>query len=145
VATSDDVDGAVRLARARFSRLVTRVLDDARDQRDLTDREIAKITGVGTSTFHRWKRGDWKRAPELRSVRAFFGGLGVPVEPALIALGVTVGRDDPEPEPTIDLDVRRILRMLADPNVPDERKIIIRGMLRMIAREARATSREISA
>lgn len=137
-------DGAGELARVRFARLVSRVLADARD-RGMTDHTIAEATGVGVSTFHRWQRGDFTRAPGLDRVRAFCAGLGVPVEPALLALGVTGGRDDAEPEPAIEPDVRRILRMLADPAVPDERKVAIRGMLRLIAREARQTSREISA
>ncbi|HEU4423684.1 MAG TPA: helix-turn-helix domain-containing protein [Pilimelia sp.] len=138
MATSADV------ARVRFSRLVARVLSDVRE-RGWTDRDIATATGVGVSTFHRWKRGEFEQAPDVHKVRAFFGGLGLAVRPALLALGIEDGRDDPEPEPPMDPDVRTILRTLADPSVPDDRKAAIKGMLRLIAREARGARREAGA
>jgi len=100
----------------------------------MTDQDIARVTGVGASTFHRWQRGQFTRAPELDRVRAFCAGLGVPATAALLALGMTEGRDEPEPEPVVDPDVRRILRALADPNVSDQDKLVIREMLKMIAR-----------
>lgn len=126
--------------RQRFARFVARVLADARD-RGLTDTDIAKATGVGTSTFHRWQKGQFASAPDINKVRRFCEGLGVPPGAALLALGVTEGRDDPEPEPAIDPDVRRILRMLADPSVSDEDKQGIRTVLRMLAGRARSTTR----
>jgi hypothetical protein len=43
-------------------------------------------------------------------------GLGVKPRVALLALGIEEGRDDPEPEPAIPDDVRRILRGLANPS-----------------------------
>ncbi|HEU4425026.1 MAG TPA: XRE family transcriptional regulator [Pilimelia sp.] len=137
MATSADV------ARARYAKLVARVLSDMRE-RGMTDRDITAATGVGVSTFHRWKRGEFEQAPDVHKVRAFFGGLGLAIRPALLALGVEDGRDDPEPEPPLEPDVRAILRTLADPNVSDERKTAIRGMLRLIAREARSTRREVA-
>lgn len=140
----DNVTTSPDVSRVRFSRFVARVLADARD-RGMTDRDIAAATGVGASTFHRWQAGKFTTAPDLDKVRAFCAGLGVPPEAALLALGLAPGRDDPEPEPAIEPDVRRILRTLADPNVPDVRKIAIRGMLRLVAREARDASREIGA
>jgi transcriptional regulator with XRE-family HTH domain len=140
----DDVSPSADVNRARFSRLVARVLSDAHD-RGLTDKDIARITGVGTSTFHRWRSGQLNRAPDLEKVRAFFGGLGVSTRAALLALGVEEGRDDPEPEPAMDPDVRRILRALADPNVPEQEKLVIREMLKMIARRSTGANRQINA
>lgn len=114
---------------ARFSKVVKRALDEARD-RGMTDPDIEKATGVRASTFHRWRRAEV--APQIAKVNAFFDGLGVPRRAAHLALGVAEGRDEPEPEPAIDPEVRRILRLLADPSISDEDKNAIRAMLRVI-------------
>lgn len=131
VATSSDVN------RQRFAKFVTRVLADARD-RKMTDEDIVEVTGVGSSTFHRWQGGDFRRMPELEKVKAFCEGLGVPVRAAMLALGVEEGRDETEPDPAVDPDIRRILRALADPNVSDEDKLVIREMLKMAAARVRS-------
>lgn len=133
VATSPDVN------RVRFSRFVERVLREARG-RDMTDADIQKATGVGPSTFHRWRRGDYTKSPDLDRVTAFCSGLGVPARAALLALGVEDGRDETQPEPATEPDVQAILRQLADPNVSDERKQEIRTVLRMLARRPGSTT-----
>jgi transcriptional regulator with XRE-family HTH domain len=129
---------ASQVSRVRFARWVARVLAEARG-RGLTDRVIAEKTGVGMSTFHRWARG------EIGRIRAFCAGLGVPARDALAALGMADGRDNPEPAPAMDPDVRRILRALADPNVSDQDKLVIREMLRMIATRTRQSTRQTNA
>lgn len=103
----------------------------------MTDLDIHQATGVNPSTFYRWQRGDIKTAPKVEQVRRFCAGLGVPERAALLALGLADGRDDPEPETVIDPEVRRILRLLADPSVSDEDKQAIRAMLRVIGPRAR--------
>jgi transcriptional regulator with XRE-family HTH domain len=108
----------------------------------MTDRDIHQATGVSTSTFHRWQGGQFVKTPGLEVVRAFCHGLGVPETEALIALGMTGQRDSPEPEPPLDPDVRIILRALADPNVSDEQKRVIRGLLRMLAQQASGPRRQ---
>ena len=123
--------------RARFARFVSRVLADAHD-RGLTDREIEEQTGVGSSTFHRWQGGKLARSPSIEKVRAFCAGLGVNPRAALLALGIEDGRDQTDPEPTLDPDVRRILRALADPNISDADKALAREMLRMLAQRLRS-------
>lgn len=130
VATAPDVN------RARFARFVKRVLGEARD-RGMTDLDIHAATGVNPSTFHRWQRGDFKTAPKVEQVRRFCAGLNVPERAALLALGLAEGRDETEPEPVIDPDVRRILRILADPSVSDVEKEAIRQVLRVIGPRAR--------
>jgi len=100
----------------------------------MTDRDIAAATGVNPSTFHRWQRGDF-RAPGIDKVRAFCAGLDIPPQAALLALGLTEGRTNPEPEPTIEPDIRTILRRLADPNVPEDHKQAMRTVLRMLAQQ----------
>lgn len=134
MATSPDV------SRARFSRFVKRALTDARD-RGMTDRDIHTATGVNPSTFHRWQRGDFSGPPGIERVRRFCEGLGIPPTAAFVALGISEGRDDPEPEPAIDPDVRLILRALADPSVSDEDKAGIRQVLRMLAGRSRSATR----
>jgi hypothetical protein len=126
-----------RVDRVRFGRWVDRVVDRAR-QRGMTDDDIAAATGVSASTFHRWRRRDFNRAPELSRVRAFCAGLGEDPAEAVAALGLADARDNPEPEPPLPPEVKVILRALADPNVPDRDKMVIREMLLMLANQARA-------
>lgn len=134
------MSGIPAVNRVRFSRWVERVLADARS-RGMTHLQVAKATGVGTSTFHRWQRGDYKEAPELDKLRAFCTGLGASTAEAYAALGITDDRDAREPEPRLDPDVKIILRTLADPNVPEREKVIIRGMLELLAQQAANRSR----
>lgn len=127
VAISRDV------ARVNFARFVGGVLSRAR-QRNLTDAKIKELTGVGPSTFHRWRRAEWgKEWPELQKVIDFCEGLGEQPEEAFGALGVTDRRQSPSPEAPLDPDVKKILRRLADPNVSDEEKTNIRAMMRYLA------------
>lgn len=129
------------VARARFARFVRRALDAARD-RGMTDREIARITGVGTSTFHRWQRGEGRELPELDRVRAFCVGVGASVDEAMRALGASdIRTPSPEPEPPLPPEVRTILRKLADPNIPQSDKVVIREMLLMLAERAEQRGR----
>jgi transcriptional regulator with XRE-family HTH domain len=118
------------IGRVRFSRVIARVLNDARD-RGMSDTDIHEATSISPSTFHRWRRGD--SMPDIRKITAFCEGLGVPPTVALRALGLEKGRDDPEPEPAMDPHIRRILRGLADPNVSDFDKSFVRETLKMLA------------
>ncbi len=126
------------LDKVRFSRWVGSALGRAR-ARGLTDDDIADLTGVGASTFHRWRRGEFTRAPELARIRHFCKGLGENLDDALTALGMRPGRDNPEPEPPLPREVKIILRALGDPNKPDAEKVVIREMLLMLAARAEAT------
>ncbi|WP_030488167.1 hypothetical protein [Micromonospora chokoriensis] len=100
----------------------------------MTDKDIARVTGIGASTFHRWRRGEGRELPELEKVQAFCDGLGVSVVGAITALGLNPSvRDDPEPEPPLPPEIRKILRTLADPNVADSDKLVLREMLKMLA------------
>jgi hypothetical protein len=120
------------VARANFGAFVRRTLRAAHD-RGLTDDAIARVTGVGDSTFHRWAKGDWQRAPGITKVIDFCVGLGAAPEDALAALGVRGGAVRAEPDPMEDPDVRRIARLLADPNVSPEEKAAVRHTLRLLA------------
>lgn len=123
------------VARARFAAFVDRTLKDAR-ARGLTDREIARRSKVATSTFHRWRQAEGRGLPELDRVRAFCDATSASIDDAMQALGMT----DTEPEPTRELpmpeDVRKILRVLADPNASEETKVFLRMSLNLLAGRA---------
>lgn len=122
--------------RARFARFVARTLASARD-RGMTDKDIHAATGIPPSTFHRWQKGQLATAPDLDKVKRFCEGLGVSVSAAMTALGLAPGRDTTEPEPPLPPEVRTILRKLADPNVSDSDKLVIRELLKLLAERAR--------
>ena len=120
------------VARDRFARFVRRVLQDAR-ARGMNDGAIHQATGITPTTFHRWQRGDWERFPRVEKVVAFCVGLDVPAEAALAALGIRDGNQAPPPEPPLDPDLRRIARILNDPNVSDADKAYVRRTLQVLA------------
>jgi hypothetical protein len=124
------VDPAV--ARANWARFVARALDSARN-RGLTDREIQRVSGVATSTFHRWRVGEGRGLPKLPQVRAFVSAVGASLDEAMRVLGMTDGAAEPTPEPPLPSDVRLILRRLADPNTPETERQFIRMTLAMLA------------
>lgn len=120
------------VARANFSRFIQSTLDAAR-ARGLNQTAIEELTGVGTSTFHRWRRGDWGHEwPKIQQVIDFCKGLGIPEEDAFAALGLRSERTATPPAP-MDPEIVRVLRMLADPNVPRAQKDALRLMLRTLA------------
>lgn len=129
------VDPAV--ARARFATFVERALDSAR-ARGMTDREIQRVSGVATSTFHRWRLAQGRGLPELPKVRAFCEATGASVEEAMRVLGMTDSAPEATPEPPLPRDVRIILRRLADPNAPEDEKQFLRMSLQMLAARAAA-------
>jgi hypothetical protein len=124
---------APAVARARFARFVERALRDARE-RGLNDPEIRRLTGIPPSTFHRWQSGEGG-LPRLEKVQAFCVGLEIPPQAALAALGVEDAPPGPT-EPTLDPDIRRIARILADPGVGEAEKQAIRHTIRMLGRAA---------
>lgn len=132
------------VARARFAVFVDRALRDAR-ARGLTDREIARRSKVATSTFHRWRQADGRGLPELDRVRAFCDAVDARLEDAMQALGMTDNAPEPTPELPMPEDVRKILRVLADPNESEETKQFLRMSLQLLAgraSEPRSTGRE---
>ncbi len=132
--TSDPVPPS--LARKRFAAFVSRALDAAR-RRGMTNKDIVAATGVGESTFHRWKRGEGRELPEIDRVRAYCAGLGESTAEAMRALGMAPGRQPTEPEPPLPPEVRTILRKLADPNVSNRDKLVINEMLKLLADQDR--------
>jgi transcriptional regulator with XRE-family HTH domain len=123
------------VARARFAKFVERALREAR-KRGLTDKDIERLTGIRSSTFHRWQTTEGG-LPQVVKVNAFCDGLEIPRDAAYAALDINNVREATAPAP-LDPDLSRVARILEDPNVPEEEKLAIRHTIRMLARAARA-------
>lgn len=123
------------VARARFAVFVARALDQARAN-DMTDTKITAASGISSSTFHRWRKGEGRDLPQLEKVRAFCAAVGASVDDAMKALGMTDTAPEPTPEPPLPRDVRIIMRRLADPNTPERERDFIRQSLSMLAERA---------
>lgn len=123
------------VARARFARFVKRALADARE-RQMTDKDIHRATGISPSTFHKWQSGEGG-LPKWEKVAQFCAGLDIPVSAGAAALGISDRAREPEPEPLDDPDLRRLGRLLRDPNVSEAEKQAIRHTIRMLARATR--------
>lgn len=122
------------VARAHFARFVERALREAR-KRGLTDKDIERLTGIRASTFHRWQTLEGG-LPQVIKVNLFCDGLEIPRSAAYAALGI---QEEREATPaTLDPDLSRIARILADPSVPEEEKQAIRHTIRMLSRAAHA-------
>lgn len=129
--------GSLEKRRAAFGRFVRRALDDA-ESRGLTIAEIERRTGIGSTTFYRWRDGDWARDPVAGKVDAFCAGLEIPTSAAYTALGWgNADNPNPQPEPLVEPDLRLIQRRLLDPNVSDEEKADIRSALKFLTRPGR--------
>lgn len=122
-------------ARARkFGLFVARALTEAKT-RGMTIPDIERATGVGKSTFYRWRDGEWTKDPRASQVRAFCDGIGVPYEQAFRLLGWSENGEPQAPEPAaMEPDMQEVARRLRDPNVPESEKQEIRTMLRYLAR-----------
>lgn len=127
---------------AKFGRFVARVLADAK-QRGMTIPDIERATGVGKTTFYRWRDGEWTKDPRATQVRAFCDGLGVPYQQAYRLLGWSENGEPQAPEPLeLEPDMQEVARRLRDPNVSPAEKQEIRTMLRYLARRRGETGDE---
>lgn len=115
--------------RHRFARFIERGLTSART-RGMTDKDIAKATGVTASTFHRWSNGEV--VPRFPTLERFCLALGLSIDEALSTLRGDV-RQAVAPEPPMDPDVLILLRKLANPNVSAETKAHIKATMRYLA------------
>jgi len=118
-----------------FARFVRRAVDDAKNRRGWTVSRMAAETGVGRSTLFRWLAGDNQHFPDLASVHGFCAALEIPVSAAFAALGMRPAAPS-RVEEAVRSDIERILAHLSDPALPEARKVVIREMLRYLARPA---------
>lgn len=116
----------------QFGRFVDRALREARERGMDTD-QIEERTGVPRATIYRWRRAEIEN-PQRALVEKFCVGLGINIAVAGQILGWQGSRPDTEPEPTLDPEMRAVMRRLNDPSVPEVEKINIREMLRYLAR-----------
>lgn len=131
------------MRRDAFAEFVKRALRQADESRGWSVPRVAAASGVGDSTIYRWRDGDWKRDPLAGQVAAFCNALDIPVKTAFDILWP--GKDDrpaaPGPLP-MDRDFEVLLRQLADPNVSDDEKFLIRETIRGLAARAARRRRE---
>lgn len=115
-----------------FGRFIKRALVEARERGMSTD-EIEQRTGLRRSTLYRWSRAEIS-SPQRDLVQQFCDGLGIPVTTASQILGWDGSPPSAEPEPSVDPDLRAVMRRLNDPAVTTEEKTTIRQMLKFLAR-----------
>jgi transcriptional regulator with XRE-family HTH domain len=128
------------VARARFAVFVTRALEQARAN-GMTDTKITDVSGVGSSTFHRWRRGEGRDLPQIDRVRRFCAAVGASIDDAMAALGMTDAGPVATPEPPLPREIRIIMRRLTDPNTSEVEKDFIRKSLQMLAGRVAADER----
>lgn len=116
-----------------FGKFVKRALDEARARGMSTD-EIESRTGLPRSTLYRWSRAEITN-PQRDLVQGFCDGLGIPRTVAAQILGWDGSTRQPtDPEPSVDPDLRAVMRRLQDPKISPAEKKTIREMLRYLAR-----------
>jgi transcriptional regulator with XRE-family HTH domain len=136
--------GVVSLAvrQARFGRFVDRALRDAY-ARGMTTAQIETATRVGSSTYFRWRKGEWKGDPNLAHVKSFCAGLGLDLDEAYRALDWhTDEREATEPAPLQNPRLRELARRLADPATRPEDRAMIEEMIRIWIARLDASRRE---
>lgn len=122
---------SLQVRRTRFARFVDRALRDAQ-ARGMSTAQIEAATKVGSTTYYRWRRGDWKEDPQLAHVKAFCLGLGLDLDEAYRALDwQSDERSVEEPRPLENPKLRELARLLADEGVPPEDKAMIEEMIRV--------------
>lgn len=116
-----------------FAAFVRRATDQARQNRGWRIEDIATRAGISANTIYLWRSGEGKAFPQGQSVEAFCVALGI--APAAAFSVLWPGDDRPaEPMPLIAEDDLMVLaRRLADPNVPEQEKYLIRETIRGLA------------
>lgn len=131
-------------ARAeKFALFVKEVLKEAR-KAGMTNADIEAATGIGKSTFYRWRDGDYKNLPRADQVWDFCIGLGIPPDAAGRLLGLTQRENQPQ-ESTLEAPLLRIQRALSNPNVNPAQKSAIRDLMRAAADIAALAERNMEA
>lgn len=122
---------SLQVRRVRFSRFVDRAIRGAQ-ARGMNTADIIKTTKVGSSTFYRWRRGDWSEDPERAAVTNFCAGLGLDLDEAYRALDWhTDERPATEPAPLNNPRLQELAHLLADPRTTPEDRAMIEEMIRV--------------
>lgn len=115
-----------------------------RERVGMSKAELARRLGVDRGTVHRWESGQ-SRPEDATVVTAFANLFGLDTDEALTAAGLRLSArpaGSPTENAPLDPDVKIIMRRLADPNVSEPEKVIIRATLRHLAQIAEQQSRE---
>jgi transcriptional regulator with XRE-family HTH domain len=122
---------SLQVRRVRFARWVDRAIRDAQ-ARGMSTNEIVAATHVGSSTFYRWRNGNWNEDPQRVQVRNFCTGLGLPLDEAYRALDWhTDEREPTAPAPIESPRLRELAQLLGDPSTSPEDRAMIEEMLRI--------------
>lgn len=133
---------SLQVRRVRFARFVDRAVREAQ-ARGMTTNDVIAATHVGSSTYYRWRRGDWSEDPERTAVKNFCTGLGLPLDEAYRALDWhTDDRTPAEPVPLENPRLRELAQILSDPTTPPEDRAMIEEMIRIWTARLRASRRE---
>lgn len=136
--------GATDARRANFAGFVRRALTHAKETRGWGVERIAEASGVGASTIYRWRDGDWRRSPFGDQVAAFCEALDIPYAVAFSILWPDKRDRAQDATPfSTDPDLVTLARRLADPNVPEQEKFLIREVIRGLAARSGRPSREV--
>jgi transcriptional regulator with XRE-family HTH domain len=121
------------------------LVEAARKQAGISKREAARRAGISEGRWRQIVTGIQKAGevdipvnPRRTTVEAMARAVGVNPDRAIVAAGFEPARrpqpDEAEIDKTpLDPDVVAILRKLADPNVSNEQKFLIKEMLRSLA------------
>jgi transcriptional regulator with XRE-family HTH domain len=126
-------DPGARLAA--FTAFVRRALDRARTTRGWSVERVAREAGIGVNTVYLWRGGtDWKQFPKGENVEAFCDALNIPPAAAYMILWPGKSERPGEPEPLgPEPELVTLARKLADPNVSEQEKFLIRETVRGLA------------
>ncbi|MGC1214125.1 MAG: helix-turn-helix transcriptional regulator [Micromonospora sp.] len=126
-------------ARGTWATYVT----TTRERIGMSKAELARRLGVDRGTVHRWEAGT-TRPEDAAVVHAFADLFGLDADEALTAAGLRLAGPKtarPAKEPPLDPDVLLIMRRLANPDVSEAEKTIIRATLRHLAQIAEQAER----
>jgi len=122
-----------------FAGFVRRALDEAGQRGMSIDDVEAAIrradpdATLGRSTIYRWRRAEIAN-PQRVQVMQFCDGLGIPRAVASQILGWDGSPPSDAPDPSVDPDLRAVMRRLNDPALSAEEKTVIRSTLRYLAK-----------
>lgn len=133
---------SLQVRRTRFARFVDRALRDAQ-ARGMSTAAIEAATGVGSSTYYRWRKGEWREDPQLGHVKSFCVGLGADLGEAYRALDwQTDDRPATEPQPFNNPILHEAARLLSNPRVPPHEKAMVEEMIRVLNARMKLAERD---
>lgn len=109
---------------------LARLLRDARHLNGWTQYDVERESGVSRQTYIRYESGNSANA-RPNELRAVCLALGIDPRLAAVAIGLVTREefDLPPADPPVDTEVLKVIRILADPNIPDEAKgLLLRGI-----------------